>query len=68
MSRMILSTQNSSLMALEDLLLSTKQLHAANIKVKNIYGVWKTMVLWGVALCEYCGVWHCVSIVGCGTV
>jgi len=40
MSRMILFTQNSSAMVLEDLLLSTKQSHAANIKVKKIYGVW----------------------------
>ena len=55
-SRMTLSTQNSSVMALEDLLLSTKQLHATNIKVKKIYGAWKTKVFWCVTLCR------CVSI------
>jgi hypothetical protein len=43
-------------MILKDLLLSTKQLHAGNIKVKKMYGLWKTKVLWGVALCR------CVSI------
>jgi hypothetical protein len=52
---MILSTQNSSVMELEDLLLSKKQLQATNIKVKKIYGVWNTKVFWGVtlSLCEY---------------
>jgi hypothetical protein len=44
-------------MVLEDLLLSTKQSHAANIKVKKIYGVWKTKVLWGVALCRCVSIW-----------
>jgi hypothetical protein len=56
MSRMILSTQNSNEMVLEDLLLSTKQSHAASIKMIKIYGVLKTKVLWGVTLCR------CVSI------
>jgi len=56
MSRMILSTQNSNVMVLEDLLLSKKQLQATNYKVKNIYGVWNTEVFRGVTVCR------CVSI------
>jgi hypothetical protein len=52
MSTMILSTQNSNVMVLEDLLLSKKQLRAINIKVKNIYGVWNTKVFWSVTVCR----------------